>query len=290
MADDEVIEKIRKLEWNAPYFDARSLPDPRYEYVAWIDLMGSASGLTRSLPTVANHIFKLHDAALDERERDEALFEKLRLYPVMDGLYAVTEKMEDLQYFLRCVFRRMAVDFLKANQPHKRALVRSGYAFGPVIHGSSIGDSGSIQLRNNPEYARRILLGGAMVQAYQMERAAPPFGVAVHETARTFTNSETSRPFTGKWFRWWQRREQVDAIAVPALLKAINTHFDWCSNHSDELDYPTDRLAEHRKMTAQYFDFAGHPLATDEKADRALAPALDEVEESPRSPTPEPAA
>jgi hypothetical protein len=124
-----------------------------------------------------------------------------------------------------------------------------------------------------------------MVQAYQMERAAPPFGIAVHETARTFTNSGSDRLFTGKWFRWWQRREQVDAIAVPALFKAINSHFDWCSSHSDELDYSPDRLKEHRRMSEQYFDLVGHPLVNSERADKVAGLAPEDLEESPRQTT-----
>jgi hypothetical protein len=270
--DNKTFEELRELGWDRPYFDAEQLPESVYEHVAWLDVMGTGAGLTRSLPTVANFVCKLHDAALDERSRNASLKNTVRLYPVMDGLYAVTERGDDLRHFLRCVFRRVAIDFLKANQPHKRFLVRCGCAFGPVIHGSEIGERSSHQFRYNPEYSRRILLGGAMVQAYQTERDASPFGVAVHETARMFPR-QTKGSFIGKWFRWWQRSKKVDAIVIPALAETLIEHFEWCLAHSHELDYKPDRISEHRRMAEEYFDFVTAPVDVGQSPEESIVPA-----------------
>jgi hypothetical protein len=58
------------------FFNAQVLPNPANEYVAWIDVMGVQSAMSRSLNITANFIFKLHVAAL------QAPHAGLSLYPV----------------------------------------------------------------------------------------------------------------------------------------------------------------------------------------------------------------
>ena len=41
------------------FFDARELPEPRDEYVAWVDVMGIRSQMAYSIAVAANCIFKL---------------------------------------------------------------------------------------------------------------------------------------------------------------------------------------------------------------------------------------
>ncbi len=65
-------------------FKSKLIPTPKNEYVAWVDVMGIQSSMSRSIDISANFIFKLHIAALNAKTA------KLNIYPVMDGFYALS--------------------------------------------------------------------------------------------------------------------------------------------------------------------------------------------------------
>ena len=69
------------------FFDSRFLPRPVPAYVVWLDVMGTAAIMSRSLDITSNFVFKLHSAVLDAAGTD------IKLYPVMDGVYAVAEAL-----------------------------------------------------------------------------------------------------------------------------------------------------------------------------------------------------
>ena len=54
------------------YFDSRYFGEPSYEYVCWLDVMGTANQMLRSLPISANFVFKLHCAVLEAAEEVDA--------------------------------------------------------------------------------------------------------------------------------------------------------------------------------------------------------------------------
>ena len=74
-----------------PFFNAGVLPQPKLEYVAWLDVMGVRAIMSRSLPTSASFVFKLHTAVL------HAPHQPLRLYPVMDGVTSAVRHAVELR-------------------------------------------------------------------------------------------------------------------------------------------------------------------------------------------------
>lgn len=226
-----------------PYFNAAHLPAPSNEYVAWFDVMGTQASMSRSVKATANFVFKLHAAAL------QAPRKQVRLYPVMDGLYAASPVQADMIDFLSNVFESLANEFIAEKNPLHRFLLRGGLAYGPVIHGAGVGKEASDTLAENAAYRDAILLGMPMVQAHLSESSAPPFGVAVHESARAFAPPDTE-PLHTAWWRW---ANNPKSKPWSELEKPLLAHLDWFAQRSGPLAYAAERIATHRQMVQQYF-------------------------------------
>jgi hypothetical protein len=224
-------------------FNASQLPEPVNEYVAWIDVMGIQSAMSRSLSISANFIFKLHIAA-SSTPRDG-----LQLYPVMDGFYATSPSKEAMLNFLRAVLSKVGQEFLDTAEPLHRFIVRGALAYGPVIHGSQVPNDVDARLEGNDQYKSSIFLGMPIVQSYLGERNAPPFGVFVHESARAFSPNRT-QPFHHVWWKW----VTPDVGGVwNNLLERLNLHYEWCSERPNRLLYDADRVEAHKKLANEYF-------------------------------------
>jgi hypothetical protein len=226
-----------------PYFNAEYLPAPAPEYVAWVDVMGTQVAMSRSIKTSANFIFKLHIAAQRSPQSD------ITLYPVMDGIYVVAPRQTEILNFLRSVFEIVAEELNGTTEPQYRFLIRGALAFGPVIHGSSVPRNASFDLDNKKGYRDAILLGSPMVQAHLCERHAPPFGVFVHESARSFAPvGDTPMPFV-----WWRWRDTGNFTTWSTLSASPEEHFKWCKDRSLSLEYDAQRITIHADMAKQYF-------------------------------------
>jgi hypothetical protein len=226
-----------------PYFDAGQLPPSSNAYVAWIDVMGVQSMMSRSLNIASNFVFKLHVAGL------EAPHVQLQLYPVMDGIYVVSDRCGPLLVFMEHVFSAIADEFVSTSDIHHRFLIKGAVAFGPVVHGRDIPQPVSNTLHNNADYRNAVLLGMSMVQAHLGERAAPPFGVFIHESARAFAPAG-DQSFRHVWWEWFRQHHQALAHELRQELKV---YFDWCTVRSGAILYEPDRIDAHRKMAEQYF-------------------------------------
>jgi len=132
------------------YFNSDLLGEPDYNYVCWIDVMGTANQMLRSLPISANFIFKLHCAIL---EACESLSNEsgVWVYPVMDGVYVTACDREPLQLLITHTLRRVVMTFVGESKQYHRFLVRGAIAFGPVYHG--------YKLDNRTNFVRSYAVG-----------------------------------------------------------------------------------------------------------------------------------
>jgi hypothetical protein len=226
------------------FFNSQCLPQfPAAEYVAWIDVMGIQSAMGRSLHISGNFVFKLHVAAL------QAWIANVTLYPIMDGFYASSANQSDMLNFLRQVFEETADEFVQESEPLHRFVIRGALAFGPVIHGNQVTATASNIFKNKSGYKDSILLGLPMVQAHESENQAPPFGLFVHESARSFAPPNV-QPMHHVWWKWvnapntnlWQQ-----------MQNALVAHYQWCRANSESLLYPPDRIEIHKELASQYF-------------------------------------
>jgi hypothetical protein len=228
------------------YINTNHLPYPTETYVAWLDVMGSRSTMATSLLKSSNNIGRLHIAILMNRNWD------LQTSPFMDGAYIRSPGQAPMLDFLWGVFEEMAYDFLNAREHRHRFMPRCGLAFGGIIEGVQIPTTVSkiLGARVNSVYREGIYFGYPMVQAFRSEGDAPPFGIAINESARGFAPYR-ERPLSGVWWRWHIYRP-VDFLRD--FVSKLMDYFDWCEAHSNSLGYPIDRIRAHRAMAAEYFD------------------------------------
>lgn len=254
--------KKREKEIKATaYFDVRELPEPKNNYVCWLDVMGVKQDMLISLHRSANNIFKLHSSVLKAKRR--ASYE-IDLYPVMDGVFVVSPMKNHIRNYLTEVFETLARTVLKQSKPIYHVFAaRAAIAYGPVIHGKNIPDGADLEIAREQWYKESILLGNPMIQAVQSESQAPPFGIYVDESARSVsTEYETS--FNRIWYRWFypkgrekfyptEKGRKFERLAKGIGYK-LDQYFKWCENNHYMFDnYQIESIRKHREMADQYF-------------------------------------
>ena len=232
-----------------PFVKDSAIPKAKNEYVCWMDIMGTKGKMENSVNTCAIFILKFHAAVLETIQ----LGCNIKTYPVMDGVYITSTSKSDLEKALFHIFTSLGDLFITEKNFHHKFIVKASVAFGPVIHGKDIGNSVNKEFASTSYYKDSLLLGLPMIQAFTGEKGAPPFGVIIHESARSFApNSE--EPFRFKWWKWFL----YDKSAWPntktnELSDAIKQYFDTSEKQSLPLDYPVDRIKAHSQAATQYF-------------------------------------
>jgi hypothetical protein len=239
------IAKQRKNE--RLLFDTRRMSAPINKYVCWIDVMGSQSAMLRSIGVASNFLMKLHIAAFHSSQTFQ-----VDLYPVIDGLYICSQSQSQILNFVNRVNSRVATTFmLETNSLHK-FLIRSGLAYGPVITGSQLLDCAE-ELRLNQEHTRKILLGPPLTQAYQIEKQSAPFGVALHESVRSFCPTGDT-VMSGTYWRWWKSYcRPNDQLLALELSQSLKEHYEWCLKHTTGLSYDKADIERHKALAEEYF-------------------------------------
>ena len=182
-----------------PFVFDSAIPSAHNEYVCWLDIMGTKTKMENSVKTCSIFIFKLHTAVLEAIEKGC----DIQTYPVMDGVYFTSKRKKDMEKALSYIFSTLGKLFIDEKEFEHQFLVKAAVAYGPIIHGSDIGNEINRQFANNEIYKQSLLLGLPMIQAYSGESKAPPFGVFVHESARAF-HPEDETPFMFKWWKWFR--------------------------------------------------------------------------------------
>lgn len=230
---------------DVPYFDASDLT-PEYYYVGRLDMMGARAAMTRSVGVSGNFIGKLHVAMLEAPRAALAA-----LVPTVDGAYIVAKERDVVLDHMRAALRSLAKSFVNGENRYRQFVVRGGLAYGPVVLGASL-ESASDCLAHpaNAAYRDSILIGTPVVQAYEVEEKAPPFGVRVDMSARTFASD--GKPFGSAYWRWW-KQDNADAALASKLKEKLRKYFEFMREHAIELDYPPDAIARHEQLTNEYF-------------------------------------
>lgn len=250
------------LNYLRPYFMGEKAGPQRYRYVLWLDVMGAAPKIARNVKTAAIPVMKLHVAALTAVKKNAKT--PIDLYPIIDGIYVVSEDLHPLLFFMSDVFRSMAAEFL-AVKNWERSIIRGAISYGPVILGRE--SAAGADILSETSYCQSILLGMPLVQAYEAEKHAPPFGVYIHESARAFA-PPNAQPLTSLLFQWWRTDVPAQKVAL-ALLKELDDYFEWCRNHTTAMGYAIDRIDVHQRLAREYLQDVEKTLT---KSGRSVAP------------------
>ena len=232
------------------FLDYSKIPPPRGEYVLWCDGMGTSRELNRSIVRAAGFVLKLHRAFAVARSEVPTI----QSYPVMDGLYVTTGSRDDLRRAVRLAFGQFARDFIEGHGTKNKFMMRGGLAYGPVLHGNDIPENAFADAEPIRESKSSILLSPAMVLAYRAESKAPPFGIYVDDSAKTFP--VLTRPkdpgFISNLYQWWSGDEDATAVARE-LYEQIKFYLAKSKVHSVGMGYDIDRIAAHERLAEEYF-------------------------------------
>lgn len=246
------------------YFDSKRMPPPKGEFIAWCDGMGTGRCLSRSLHEAANSVFKLHSAfSIAQSGTTGVCF-----YPVMDGVYITSPSRNTMNQVLRNAFCELAKEFVHRPGTPNMHMMRTGLAFGPVLHGGDIPaeaffgtfkDGREIQAETFEQSPLRqirlqVLLSPAMVLAYNAEKCAPPFGIYVDDTAKSYPNlcPNSDGTYISNLFQWWIFDDEAREIAT-ALYGQILFYLSKAETHSVGMGYPIEAIRRHRELAVEYF-------------------------------------
>lgn len=222
-------------------FNSKELPNAQNEYVCWIDIMGTRNIMMESLDIASNFIFKFHAAVQESKDPS------VKLYPLMDGVYVVTKEKEALKKVITKIFKTVRTIFIDTKELHHKFLIKGTISYGPIIHGEEVSHSACPGLAGDEVYRKSILMGIPMIQAYLNEKLAPPFGIFIHESARTFSEPGTSR-LSGKYFSWLSNKREKNT-----LLTAIKEYFAYTEKFSISKGLEKEKSRFYAAHAEEYF-------------------------------------
>ena len=234
------------------YFNEKKLPRARNEYVAFVDIMGTRTHMKKSVRETANFIFKFHSAVISAYR--EKAYKNVFVYPVMDGVYITAGSKEDITNILVRVYRNLSQLFLKENDFSYLYLIRGSVAYGEIIHGHNVPYEASKAFESNIGYKDQILLGSAMILAYDGEGKAAPFGVYVDDSAIKHEIGKYGA-FSEKW-KWFTDVSLKIEENLPALMSdKIQMYLESMKNPDHPLHYPNERIENHKQLAKEYFRY-----------------------------------
>lgn len=249
-----IYARRRRQQFN---FDASKIEQAENFYVAWIDLMGAGHLMIVSLAKPANALVRLHMVV----DQAVAAATSVSTLPINDGVFVISPNKAVIQQVVRSIMIDLAAIFIATPDPQNKFLLRGGIAYGPVYSGGSIGAGLSNAKRTkHKDTLSRVAFGPAIIQAYRGESAAPPYGIAIHESARAFAPAGSSPFLMTHWLWWLTHADLKHPTGAPPLSVLKDTlcadlleHFQWL--RSTLLLHGIDlvKIAEWERMAQQYF-------------------------------------
>lgn len=248
----------KKFRRNSLEFNSKHLEAAPNAYVAWLDLMGASHIMSTSVHKSANFLARFHMAV--ERSREAVKFGG-QILPINDGVFIVAEKKFDIVSIVGRTMIILATNFIATPRPHDRFLLRGGLAFGPTYFGHLLtkGFRAKKSLKAS-HFMDTVMFGPALIQAFQAEHGSPPFGIAVHESARAFCPPNETTFRMNHWM-WWAPNERCDypKNAPPlsdlkdCLASDLDDHFSWLESCLIFHGLDKAKIQQWRDACGQYF-------------------------------------
>jgi hypothetical protein len=219
--------------------------------------MGAGHVMSISPAKSANYLSRLHMAvALATASSTD-----LHLNPINDGVFVTTASKPLIMRVVRDVLAYLSAYFISTGPPQDKFLVRAAIAYGPVYHGGALRACLSLQKqRQHADTFEGVQFGAPIIQAYRAESSAPPYGVAIHESARSFSPGGT-RPFRQTHWLWWPTAEELRPlskfVSLPDLARCLavdlGRYFDWMRTTLIFHGIAEDKLTQWSRQVEQYF-------------------------------------
>lgn len=234
------------------YFNSKKLPKPRREYIAFIDIMGTRAHMKNSVASTANYIFKLHAAILASWRNEK--YENVFVYPVMDGAYITATSRKNIEKIIVRIYLELAKIITNEADSKHRFLIRGAIAYGETIHGHRVPFEASKVFETDLSYKNNILLGPAMIEAYEGESLAAPFGVYINPSAVKSEGSNGNHGSFQKDWKWFETELlKINPILLNRLKVAIDDYFNDVMDEQHPCHYPNKKIKEHLSSAKAYF-------------------------------------
>lgn len=219
--------------------------------------MGAGHLMSVSLEKPANALVRLHMAvntAVSKIGNADTL-------PINDGVFIIAPTKEAIQLIVRQVMIDLACIFISTPDPQNRVMLRGAIAYGPVYRGKMIAKGlGQKKQQQHLETLERVAFGPAVIQAYSSESAAPPYGLAVHESARSFAPPGT-KPFLMTHWLWWLTHKELEqpkgapplAVLKDVLCTEIHDYLQWMRATLIMHGLKVEKLSDWESQIRQYF-------------------------------------
>ncbi|MBR1766301.1 MAG: hypothetical protein IJ745_04580 [Bacteroidales bacterium] len=211
---------------------------PNDSYVCWVDIMGTKSIMEESFEKAANFILRFHLACTEAAKENR----DVRCYPLMDGAFLTTNKIEKLKKVINTIFQRLSAYFIDTDPCNHLFVIRGSIAKGELAHGEEITTEVCKEIASNNDYKKNLLFGLPMIQAFKAEEDAPPFGVFIHESARKTDGLK------GRYYNWCSDNEMRTA-----LTERLHLYFSWCRLHSPYLRLDKTKISHYEELVDDYF-------------------------------------
>lgn len=240
------------------YYTSEKLGEPKYLYVAWIDLMGAGHMMGTSVHKTANFLSRLH-MAVEIAVRESG--HEIELLPINDGIFILSDSKKNIIRIVQHTVVLRAGHFVSTPRMQDRCLIRGAIAFGPVYDGKQMRQGMDLKyFEKCPDFLDRVLFGPPIYQAYSAERLAPPYGIALHESARAFAPAKES-PFRLTHWLWWINNTSDEPIPnIPplrslkdVLSKELDKQYSWLLKTLLFHELNAEKVKSWKEISTQYF-------------------------------------
>jgi hypothetical protein len=223
------------------------IPSPKLqpEYVCWLDIMGMRSLLRRSVIT-ASIIISRFQKLLAVTKSSKRNFKQIQIYTVMDGAYITCQNKKILQSYLQHIFSKVAYNFISEEDFFYKFVIKGCISYGLIGKGSEIDDD-DFSGKDN------LVFGLPIIQAYEDEKKAPPFGIFIHQSARALSTIEKEiySPYTTRWFIWFTKNDDIQE----KLKSSLKRYFHKSKKLSHALPYEENEIKKHKDLSIQYLNY-----------------------------------
>lgn len=199
----------------------------KYQYVAFIDIMGIISTFERSRDTAIIFILRLH-SVISQLIANDKKDEKITFNPFNDGCFLTSDNPEVLLDLITNVFVEISRIFINEQVQEEKFIIRGGLTRGTVLHGENIPVVDNFQLDDNLK--QRFILGQPIAQAVQLEQKSGYFCINVSPSIISEVRSIKN------WFNWIEGSDIDIAQFKNSVIK-----YNATSNH------------HHKHIHLQYF-------------------------------------
>ena len=200
--------------------------------------MGTKTVMLESFDKAANFIIRFHSCCISITKN----IPKISCYPLMDGVFITAEEIDVMMHAINDIYDKIARTFLDTEVYSHRFIIRGALAYGEISHGNNITQGVSKEISADDDYKKNLLFGLPMIQAFNSEKKAPPFGVFIHESARR------RGCLQGRYYQWYK-----DENLQNELRDNIISYFEWCKQFSNYLELEKEKAHKYSELAQEFF-------------------------------------